>query len=634
MPELTTLHVGKSFARPWNPRDADPEIDSYEHPVTTDGLDWFIRKLPNLEQLSLFCLHRPTQLISLTALTNLCATVSMNRLYIPHYTDLFTFARQGPHESARLASVTLPPCLKSLNFLVACPRWDAIFPSASPLTGLEELLLTDCSGLESLPDGIDVLLPCLRKLSIRKCQSLSHLPESLTCLSQLETLIISSSHRFTLPTNLGRLPALKLLVLEHLSVSELPPFCHLTSLEALFLLDCYSFGGLPEGFCRLTALRVLCFASAGGLALPEDVGALARLEDLRLCDCQPQPLPTSFADLSSLTSLELNACGFEAELPDALGDLSSLRELKIIDVLVTTLPRSLTKLTALQTLEVRHCQTLLAVPVGLDNLVRLKWLGLRECRQLIQLPTRLPPSLETLCLGPAWEGSSHVVDILQLSQLRVLKLKCVGVQCSPAMSRMLTCLQQMKQQVEQLEQQGGGPEIPLPLSSLSRLRSLFSEQLELLQPPEQLEQATQLQQLEQLEMRLEGDNRELQVPLTCLPRLRSLLIEAPGILSLPENMAAALPQLRQLELLSWLPEELPGVLLELRSLTSLAIEAPQLVALPQDLSRLSRLRKLELIRCTALQHLPEFVSQLHHLTLRDTSIPYHHANLVRGVQAP
>ncbi|CAI5994594.1 unnamed protein product [Closterium sp. NIES-65] len=105
------------------------------------------------------------------------------------------------------------------------------------------------------------------------------------------------------------------------------------------------------------------------------------------------------------------------------------------------------------------------------------------------------------------------------------------------------------------------------------------------------------------------------------------LREGGGGSSLLKNMGAALPQLLQLELLSWLPEELPGVSLELRSLTSLAIEAPQLVALPQGMSCLSRLRKLELIHCTALQHLLEFLTQLHHLTLRDTSIRYHHVNL-------
>ncbi|CAI5521199.1 unnamed protein product [Closterium sp. Naga37s-1] len=264
----------------------------------------------------------------------------------------------------------LPSCLKSLNFFISCPKLDTIFPSASPFTGLEELLITKCSELETLPDRIGHLLPCLRKLVIH----------------------------------------------------------------------------------------------------------------------------------------------------------------------------------------------------ALVGLIRLE---LTECWQLSGPPAGLPPSLETLCLGPfREEDSSHVVDISGLSQLRVLKLNCVVVRCGPAVSSMLPCLQQ----------------------------------------------------LEQLEMRLERDSEELLIPLMLLPRLRSMLIEAPDICSLPENLATVLPELRQLELRSWSPEELPGSIVELSSLTTLIVNAPQLTSLPQGMSRLSRLRKLELIRCTALQHLPECLTQLHRLILHGTSV--------------
>ncbi|CAI5935960.1 unnamed protein product [Closterium sp. NIES-64] len=212
------------------------------------------------------------------------------------------------------------------------------------------------------------------------------------------------------------------------------------------------------------------------------------------------------------------------------------------------------------------------LPTRLDILVGLKRLELTGCEELSRPPAHLPTSLETLCLGSFRRGASHVVDISQLSQLRVLKLNCVGVRCGRAVSSRFSCPQQ----------------------------------------------------LEILEMYLERDSQELPVFLTsiCLPSLRSLLICAPRVCSLPVNMVTAFPQLLHLRLLSWLPEELPGVLLELRSLTSLAIEAPQLVALPQGMSCLSRLRKLELIGCSALEHLPESLTQLHHLILNCTSVPY------------
>ncbi|CAI5994656.1 unnamed protein product [Closterium sp. NIES-65] len=441
----------------------------------------------------------------------------------------------------RAANLTLPSSLKSLNFFYCCPSFYTIFPSASPFTGLQELLITDCSGLESLPDGIGELLP-----------------------------------------NFGHLPALKVLVLRALYLRELPPsFCHLLSLEALFLDDCFDrrhVDQLPAGFCRLTALKALCVSSRNP-ALPEDIGALASLQILRLDSFREQPLPASFTQLSSLTSLKLDVCRL-GNLPEALGEFSSLRELKLREDAyarsIRTLPSSIVRLTRLHTLEVRDCRSLSEVP-RLDALVGLKKLELTDCRQLSRPPARLPPALQILLLGPFKKGPSRSVDISQLSQLRVLKLNCVGVRCGRAVSGRLSCLQQ----------------------------------------------------LQQLEMRLEDDSQELPVPLTCLPRLRSLLIEAPGLCSLPENMGAALPQLRQLKLLSWSQGKLPGSIVELTSLTSLTINTPRLVALPLRMSRLSRLRKLELIRCNALQQLPAFLTQLHQLILRNTSIRSLPANLVR-----
>ncbi|CAI5985912.1 unnamed protein product [Closterium sp. NIES-64] len=200
--------------------------------------------------------------------------------------------------------------------------------------------------------------------------------------------------------------------------------------------------------------------------------------------------------------------------------------------------------------------------MGLDALVGLKRLELTGCRQLSEAPAGLPPSLETLCLGPFREGSSLVVDISKLSQLRVLKLKCVGVVCGHAAAERLLVLGQQGP-IQQLEQEFEG-----------------------------VSQAP-LNQLEELEMRLQGMSQEFLLPSNVLPRLRSLLIDAPGICSLPVNMAAAVPDLRQLKLLSWAPEELPRAILELSRLTSLTIHAPQLTSLPEGVSCLSRLRKVE-----------------------------------------
>ncbi|CAI5994666.1 unnamed protein product [Closterium sp. NIES-65] len=431
-----------------------------------------------------------------------------NLLHLPRLAHLFTLGPHQTHQPADAASPTLPPCLKSLILSSSCPDPDTIFPLAAPFSGLEELLMSNCRELMSLPDPIGDVLPCLRKLTIRNCSSLHRLPKSFTSLSRLEALAVSGSDTFTLPSNLGHLPALKLLELKWLSLTELPPsFTHLMSLEALFVDNCRYFRQLPAGFCRLTALKALCLPIR---ELPKEIGALAGLEEL--------------------------SCGWR----------------------------------------------LSEVPSRLDRLTGLKRLELFACLRLSELPAALPPSLETLTLGTFKEGSSPFVDISQLSQLRVLKLKDVGVRCGPEVSGRFACLQQ----------------------------------------------------LEQLEIRWQIDTQELPVPLAFLPRLRSLLIDAPRPCSLPDKMGAALPQLRHLELLSWSQEELPRSIMELLTLTSLTINTRRLVSLPQGMSRLTRLRKLHLNCCKALQHLPEFLTQLHQLILRNTSIRPLPANLVQFTIKP
>ncbi|CAI5521045.1 unnamed protein product [Closterium sp. Naga37s-1] len=543
-PKLTRLHVGRSLASEHG-KDYRKEVS-----ITAEGLDRFFQKLPELEQVTLFCLQQETQLpdsffrlghlrtllltdasaadnislTNLTALTTLYITFPWNiphlsnLLHLPRLAHLSTLAPHQNHQPAGAASVTLSSCLESFNFLISCPRWDAIFPSASPFAGLKELLIANCSGLETVPDGIGDLLPCLRKLHIRNSDGFTHLPESFTSLTFLENLIVCHCERFTaLPTSFGELPALKSLILEDLCLTELPPsFYHLTSLESLFIADCPELSQLPERFCRLTGLKELSVFNAEGCSLPEDVGALASLEALGLLACGQQSFPPSFTDLTSVTRLELYDCWAIESLPEALGELSSLRELKLSNLEIGMLPCSLIRLTRLQILIVQYCGALSEIPFRLCALVGLKSLELTWCMQLSEPPAGLPPSLETLCLGPFEEGSSLVVDISQLSQLRVLKLNRVGVTCGPAAAERFSFVNQLEQ-LEQMEQRIGGEGVDLS-TSLSQLRSSFNELVEKrVRELKQAEQVKQEQVKQQVKQKLEQVEEQLEEQMAEVP---------------------------------------------------------------------------------------------------------------------
>ncbi|GJP55822.1 hypothetical protein CLOM_g14850 [Closterium sp. NIES-68] len=272
--------------------------------------------------------------------------------------------------------MALPPSLQSLKFLESCPQLDSILLSASSCTSIHprlvELLVTRCDQLHRLPGGLgELLLPCLRKLTLRGCESLVELPEDFTSLTRLENLsfpalpslvtfestqkslrgceslvelpddftsltrlesfvISGSPFLSSLPRNFGQMPALKVLVLESLALSALPnSLCRLNSLEALFLMNCDEIVHLPAEFSRLTALKSLCLVGMRWLVLPEEIGELPGLLAFHMSENEQELLPEqvllpkqvllppSFSQLSSLTDLEFLSCNIRT-LPEGM----------------------------------------------------------------------------------------------------------------------------------------------------------------------------------------------------------------------------------------------------------------------------------------------------------------------------
>ncbi|GJP53559.1 hypothetical protein CLOM_g12715, partial [Closterium sp. NIES-68] len=191
----------------------------------------------NLQQLS--------RLVHLPRLTEL--SVSDNTNLVPSDQRSATFA------------ITQLPHLKSLRIEAFCDQFNLTTPSGLPCTRLEGLLIANSNNLETLPDNIGEMLPCLRELTVESCKTFSHLPKKLTSMSRLESLTVSCSNLFfSLPENIA-LPALKTLVLHLLPLAHLPgSLCHLSNLETLFLIGCGEIHQLPADFCNLTALRTLC----------------------------------------------------------------------------------------------------------------------------------------------------------------------------------------------------------------------------------------------------------------------------------------------------------------------------------------------------------------------------------------
>ncbi|GJP51206.1 hypothetical protein CLOM_g10368 [Closterium sp. NIES-68] len=640
-PKLTVLHVGYRIT-PFS-YDARKHL----HPITESGLDHFFRQCSQLQRLSLYCLHRDTQLpASFFLLTDLHTVVltdasalespdlvnlsSLATLHIASskltreqlsslvrlssLTSLSVSSRTTVHGSAAFAFSQLAS-LKSLEFGGFGPSFNILFPSAAPYKSLENLLISYCDQLERFPDDFGELLPSLRNLTIRECNNITHLPGSLASLSFLESLKISTCFLFEdLPGNLGQLPALKTLILDDLHLSNLPDsLCKLPSLKTLFLIHCCQIQQLPEAFSNLTSLETLCFMHSTQLVVPEDIGELTNLHTLALNESLVQPLPCSFTRLTSLTRLELDDCWIEV-LPADIVKLTSLQELYIHDCPIRELPELVTALTSLEILSVGSCSQLSSVPSRLDALGRLKRLEVTKCGVLSNLPECLPPSLETLNFGTSSQVTA-VPDFSVLPKLRKLRLNLDGIEQGLRFFNSLSHLTELELGLAE-----GAEELPLPLSSFPHLRILaISRAGKMKNLPENL--GSDLQQLQQLRIRGAAELKDLPASITQLRHLTSLEIQhAPELSFLPDGLGA-LSRLRELRLCYCSSlEHLPDSFSQLACLNKLVVINCSIRCLPSHFAQLTRLRRLRLDGCKQLQGLPEGITELkklHSLSVKD-----------------
>ncbi|CAI5521003.1 unnamed protein product [Closterium sp. Naga37s-1] len=371
-----------------------------------------------------------------------------------------------------------------------------------------------------------------------------------------------------LPSNLGAFPALKHLELHLLPLTDLPDsLCQLTSLKFFSLLYCQRIHQLPDEFSCLTALETLYLGQSQVLMYPDDIGRLSNLKTLLLegnCEAQ-RLLPSSLTQLSALTRLELKHFQF-TELPEDIGMLSNLQHLHMCSCFhLTALPDSFSRLTALEILRIDGCEQLSSIP-RLDALTRLKRLELIDDlnRRLAEPPASLPPSLEILTM-PSYNQHAPCFDMPRMPHLRNLKLRNVGAGSSLAVAMGASRLRRL-----QLVPAGHAEDLPSPFPVLPHLHTLL----------------------------LLGSPNFFPYDYADLTRL-------------PECIGSSVPRLRRLKVEQLSLTELPASVCELQCLTSLEVIRCRLVCLPGGIGALTRLCKLDVSRCRALQQLP---ASLTHLT--------------------
>ncbi|CAI5945506.1 unnamed protein product [Closterium sp. NIES-64] len=278
----------------------------------------------------------------------------------------------------------------------ACTSAALAAASDPPFPSLENLEISGCPRLESLPEGLQ-MLPKLEHFTLKDCPSmvlvvwspfpsLPPFPVSLTTISISNTFqnVQSLPESFLSLSRLCHLDLHSLRLDEHLiahsAVTNTPAPARaslnlLSSLVHLHILDSY----LP--------------------ALPGNLDDLGELKVLSLFKCHCiSSLPPVLYNLSKLEHLSLDSLPL-THLPDNLGQLTAL--VKSL-VGLYHLPSSLALLPSLVKLSLQGCKWLRALPDGLGSLSCLREVDLGGCAQLTELPQSLQKRMNVIEVNGRW----------------------------------------------------------------------------------------------------------------------------------------------------------------------------------------------------------------------------------------
>ncbi|XP_034703372.1 putative disease resistance protein At3g14460 [Vitis riparia] len=278
-------------------------------------------------------------------------------------------------------------CLLEKLVIFSCPSL-ICFPKGQLPTTLDQLVTYRCPSLKSLPEGIPATL---KKLYIRNCERLESLPEGImhqhsTNAAALKELEISVCPSLT-PFPRGKFPStlerLHIEDCEHLESISGEMF-HSTnnSLQSLILMRYPNLKTLPDCLNTLTYLRIEDFENLE-LLLPQ-IKKLTRLTRLDICNCKNIKTPLSQWGLSRLTSLKyLHISGMFPDATSFSDDPHSI-----------LFPTTLTSLTLS---EFQNLESLASL--SLQTLTSLEKLWIRNCPKLRSILSReglLPDTLSEL----------------------------------------------------------------------------------------------------------------------------------------------------------------------------------------------------------------------------------------------
>ncbi|XP_059657842.1 disease resistance protein L6-like [Cornus florida] len=288
-------------------------------------------------------------------------------------------------------------------------------------TKLKVLNLTCCKNMVSTPDFS--AYANLERLILEDCENLDHIDPSIGKLNSLFFLNVKNC------TKLKSLPlgfdSVEELLIDGTSIQEVPIGKGVKNLQCLSLKESY-LKELPDSIGKLESLNELRLSGANFTELPDTIG---NLEHLRILEVR-FPNLKEIKDLDRFKSLEfldMSLCESLERLPD-LSNMEMLEELKLVRCQKLHLIGGLKAMKSLKLLELSWCTALERLP-DLSNSEMLEELILYQCEKLQEIEgLKGLKSLKMMDLSSCI-ALGRIPDLSNSAMLKELKLyRCEKLQ--------------------------------------------------------------------------------------------------------------------------------------------------------------------------------------------------------------
>ncbi|XP_052484268.1 putative disease resistance protein RGA3 [Gossypium raimondii] len=568
---------------------------------------------------------------NLSSIPDLVGFSSLLILDILNCHKLETIPIRGRYSSLKKLHVSLCPKLSKIGDglststsleelkLSGCSNFSSI-PDLEGFSSLRILDILDCHELETVP--IEGRCSSLEKLHVSSCPKLSKIGDGLSTSTILEELKLSGC------SNLSSIPDLEgFSSLQILDISD----CHeletvlirgrCSSLEKLHVSSCPKLSKIGDGMSTSTILEELKLSGCANLSSIPDLEEISSLRILDISGCHELEIVPIRGRCSSLEKLHVSSCPKLSKIGDGLSTSTSLEELKLNDCANLNSIPDLIGFSSLRILNISDCHELETIPVR-GRCSSLEKLYDFSCPKLSKIGDRLSTSTSLEKVKPiGCANLNFIPDLEGISSLRILDISnCHELKTIPIRERCLSLEKFLISWCPKLSKIGNG------LSTATYLKKLKLSHCGNLNSIPDLIGFSSLHILNisdcnNLEIvRITGRNSTLQVleiiackklsqmgdALLTFTRLRKLrIVNCPNLGPIPRIHNAYLTELDFTGVGEGLTRLLPDLLQPNRYLQSLTLsDLPDLRSIPESLGDMDFLRHLTIKRCPTLRSIP------------------------------